>query len=84
MPVNEDALAGSHFNHRQLVVCRLIVKIVKANQLLLLNVGFDARGRQASTGDRRRIWDRHGRHPLEPENQGTGLGEGIVVTQDFR
>jgi hypothetical protein len=41
MIVSEDALAGSHFNDHKTVVCRLIVKIDKANQLSLLNVGFD-------------------------------------------
>jgi hypothetical protein len=41
MTVSEDALVGSHFNDRKTAVCRLIVKIDKANHLSLLNVGFD-------------------------------------------
>lgn len=53
MPVNEDALAGSHFNDRQAVVCRLIVKLDKANQPSLLNVGFDE---QTGAGTRSKLW----------------------------
>jgi hypothetical protein len=41
MNVNENALAGTHFNNHQTVDCRLIVKVDKANQLSLLNIGFD-------------------------------------------
>jgi hypothetical protein len=43
MEVNESAVTGSHFNDQKTAVCRLIVKIDKANQLSLLNVGFDDR-----------------------------------------
>jgi hypothetical protein len=39
--VSDAALAGSHFDDRKTVVCRLIVKIDRANKLSLLNVGFD-------------------------------------------
>jgi hypothetical protein len=41
MTVSEHALVGSHFNDRKTAVCRLILKIDKANHLSLLNVGFD-------------------------------------------
>jgi hypothetical protein len=43
MPVNEAAVAGSHFSEARPPVCRLVVRIDGANQLSLLNVGFDDR-----------------------------------------
>jgi len=39
--VNQEAIAGSHFVAGTPTVCRLIVKVDKANQLSLMNVGFD-------------------------------------------
>jgi len=53
IPVNEDAVAGSHFNDRQTTVCRLIVKLDKANQPSLLNVGFDE---QKGATSRSKLW----------------------------
>ena len=53
IPVNEGALTGSHFNDRQTVICRLIVKLDKADQPSLLNVGFDE---QTGALSRSKLW----------------------------
>ena len=53
LPVDEGAVAASHFNGPRPAVCRLIVKIDKANQLSLLNVGFDDRVGSVS---RSKLW----------------------------
>ena len=41
MAVDEAAIAGSHFSGARYPVCRVVVRIDAANQLTLLNVGFD-------------------------------------------
>jgi hypothetical protein len=41
MAVEEAAIAGSHFIGAKYAVCRVVVRIDAANQLSLLNVGFD-------------------------------------------
>jgi hypothetical protein len=41
LSVRQEAVAGSHFQDRASVVCRLVVKIDGANRLSLQNVGFD-------------------------------------------
>jgi hypothetical protein len=53
MTVNGDAPAGSHFDNRHIAVCRLVVKIDAANQLRLLNVGFDD---QTGALSRSKLW----------------------------
>jgi hypothetical protein len=41
LSVRQEAVAGSHFQDRASVVCRLVVKIDGPNRLSLQNVGFD-------------------------------------------
>jgi len=41
LSVPQEAIAGSHFQDRTSVVCRLVVKIDGPNRLSLQNVGFD-------------------------------------------
>jgi hypothetical protein len=43
LAVNEAAVAGSHFQEALHPVCRVVVRIDGANQLSLVNVGFDDR-----------------------------------------